>query len=144
LESGQVLTADIEGILQGDMNTVIVSGVDNAAVNGVLGPPILSVDSVSNFLTGDGAPAVLTLDGSGLNLFAFGPTSTDTFVFDTVLSLFSVPAFTAGSGFGNGFENFNLANYSLTAASATIPLPATGWLMLAALGAVGAARRAAR
>ncbi|MEM6904784.1 MAG: VPLPA-CTERM sorting domain-containing protein [Pseudomonadota bacterium] len=144
LESGQVLTADIEGILQGDMNTVIVSGVTNAALDGVLGAEIVVVNSFSDVFIGSTAPPVLTLDGTALDFVAFDAAEFDGFSFDTVALQFGSPLFTSGSSYGATRDLYNPANYSLTAASATIPIPATAWLMIAALGALGAARRAAR
>ena len=144
-----VLTATIEGTLQPDGNTVLVTGVSESALDGAPLGPLPFVDSVSNVTSGSGAPASLSLDGTTADLIAcFTPLCVDGFAFDLAGVVFGIPAYSSGASFGDLLADpYNRSNFSLTpeGAGTAVPLPAPLALLLAGMAGLGlvARRRAA-
>jgi hypothetical protein len=105
-------------------NTLTSVGVALSYWTGIDNYPL----SVSGFA--DGNP-LYTFDNTGLpGLIGVGSTgSFTTFVFEL------------GPDWYVGYQS---VNYELSDVSSTVPLPAAGWLMLAGLGALAAARRMQR
>lgn len=144
--SGGIIAGTLDGILQGDNNTVIVSTIqDYMTYNGT---PLSSMGSVHSWdfsanVTGLDVPAV-TLNGSFMDLIACpgvcsGIQSFGWAVNNALAGLMGGPTFSATSDLGSGGpESFNAANWSLTSVG-SVPEPAT--LALLAAGAVGLARR---
>jgi hypothetical protein len=127
----RTITATIDGTLQPDNNTVIVSSISNPTFSGSPAPALPFLGSGSDFILGQ--PALLSLDGSGLDFLA----CTDNFCSDGFA--FSPFTFASGVSFGEAFEGepFVLANYSLTpAGTPAVPEPATvlGLLSIAGVG----------
>ena len=145
LEGGAVLTATIEGTLQGDNNTVLVTGISDVTVNAFALPPFASVDAFSEFAGGPPADPVLTLNGGPVMdfvacataicdagfLFAVGPPANLSFGGNDVFDSEGLPVET--------IELFNSDRYSLVAL-ATVPGPATLLLLVSAVTGVGMAR----
>jgi hypothetical protein len=141
------LSGVIDGTLQGDNNTVIVTSVlDFLTVNGVPGPSlpfVISWDAGSGL--NSGALPTLTLDGSYLDFAAceVDCISDNGFALGVgnLVSAGGFPAYAANpgafGGLGGGLELFNAASYSLTPAA--VPVPAT--LPLLAIGGLGLAAR---
>jgi hypothetical protein len=128
--SAGTITATIDGTLQPDNNTVIVSYVSNPTFNGSPAPALPFLGSGNTFTLGQ--PALLSLDGSGLDFLA----CTDSVCSDGFL-LSAFFGFASGGSFGNSGEPFVLANYSLTPAGThTVPEPTTvlGLLSIAGVG----------
>ena len=135
------ITATVDGTLQPDNNTVLVSSISNTTFNGSPAPALPFIGSafdffVNNFPTGQ---AVLSLDGSGLDFIACDNTNCNNNRFGFLPP--SVPTqvalFASGPAYGQSFEPFILANYSLTTAAPTaVPEPATvlGLLSVAGVG----------
>lgn len=146
------LTGVVEGVLQGDGNTVLVSDIVSWSINGdTMGSADFTsggVGSVSNYFTNfnwndDG---VLTLDGSLVDLSASN-LATDTYI-----------EFMNNRGAGNnaGFAYYGtgssheyngqlsvsapLTGWSMTPVS-SVPEPATALLMLAGVPLLAASRR---
>jgi hypothetical protein len=119
------ITATLDGTLQPDNNTVIVSSVTNPTFSGSPAPALPFLGSGSTFTLGQ--PALLSLDGSILDFLACTDDAcTDGFLLSSALDLFN-----SGTAFGAAFESIVLANYSLTPAGVPEPGSIIG---LAALG----------
>jgi hypothetical protein len=138
-----ILGGQLEGTMQGDNNTVVVTKIlDFTTYNGVQIsslPYIYSTDTF-NFGTAGLLPQ-LTLDGSFMDLFACSNTTcsnSDAFTFNagnnTALNYGTNSApFYASDGVLGGYAiNFNAANWHLTAVPlpSALPLFAIGWTML--------------
>ena len=130
--AGTVLAGTVDGVLQGDGNSVFVTSVEDfVTVDGVDQGQIQTVDSISNFISSTGASPTLTLDGSFLDFCAsVGTDCADGqgFTFDSNGGSFGVVSF----GFGDLGETYNSANWNMSAVSA-VPVPAAAWLMGSAL-----------
>ena len=132
--SAGTITATVDGTLQPDNNTVFVSSISNTTFNGSPAPALPFIGSAfdlfsTGFPTGQ---AVLSLDGSGLDFGTCNNTGcADGFAF-VPATAFGVEVFASGTAYGQSFEPFILANYSLT----TVPEPATvlGLLSVAGVG----------
>jgi len=128
------ITATVDGTLQPDNNTVFVSSISNTTFNGSPAPALPFIGSafdffVNNFPTGQ---AVLSLDGSGLDFASCVTTVCDDGFSFLPPGVFAVEFFASGTSYGQSFEPFVLANYSLT----PVPEPATvlGLLSVAGVG----------
>lgn len=145
--TGGVLSATIEGTLQADMNTVVVTGVqDFATFDSIAGPSLPTVISMDELIILSGLlDPVLTLDGSYLDFAAESADRAEAFLF-AVGNYSSVGTggnfFAASPAFGNSSgEPFQRANYSLTKQVSTIPLPASVVVLLSGIGAIAAFSR---
>ena len=141
--SGTVtITARIEGALQSDNNTVLVSGISDVTVNGAAAPAITFFDARSEFI-GDvpAADPLLTLDGGPvIDFIACAAGCAEGFLlhFDDDDDLFST-----SNAFGGIPTSFRDSDYSLVAV-ATVPGPAGVGLVSLGLGALALLRRRAR
>ena len=133
LELGEVLTGVVDGDIQGDNDTVIVNSITDLTFSGSAAPALPFVESAIEFFTGGAIPGEPTLSLSGTTLdFIACPDATcnDGFLFETSGLVVGSPAYISGSSFGNAFELYNQANYSLT----PVPFEAEGTMGLVALG----------
>jgi hypothetical protein len=129
------ITATVDGTLQPDNNTVLVSSISNTTFNGSPAPALPLIGSYLNsilasVITGQ---AVLSLDGSGLDFIACDTTACPSaFGFLPAGILAPVDLFGSSGGYGSVVEPFVITNYSLT----TVPEPATvlGLLSVAGVG----------
>jgi hypothetical protein len=131
LSSGDNLTGEVIGDLQGDGDTIIVSKVVSSEFNLVLGPSLPFVNSVSNAIQGSGIPPTLSLSGSRMDfLAATDRVQTEGFAFDGTGIFYGYPAFVSSPFYGGSFEKYNQANWSMKA----VPEPLT---ILGAMTATG-------
>ncbi len=140
---GGVLTGQVTGILQADLNTVIVSSLLSTEFNGVSGPALPFLTSVSGFFLSSGLSPALSLDGSVMDFCAAtAPCSSVGFLFAPAGIAASVPIYNATTFYGNAFEQFAPARWSMTAArlsdvsSPAVPEPASLLLMGTAMAAL--------
>ena len=120
---GSVLEADVVGELQDDGETVIVTAIENARLDGVPGPALPFVTSLADLVGGtDGNEPVLTLSGIGNDLSACSDdTCVQEFItFDGVKQFLGAPGIYSSAAFGstysggaNAGEPYDPANYSL-------------------------------
>lgn len=122
---GSVLQADIAGTLQEDGNRVIVTGMENARLDGAAGPAMPFVTSLADLVDGTNLnDPVLTLNGIGND---FAACSDETCVaefitFDGVRQLFGTPGVFTSPAFGNTMsgganagETYETGRYTLRA-----------------------------
>ncbi len=146
LAGGSVLAGTLIGELQGDANTVLVDSIaDFVTFNGIAGPSLPVVDSVSNFFGGSGAPAVVSLDGSVIDLIAcIDATCSDGFLFEGPGTTLGSPIFFGGASFGPATEGYAPGRWSLEAQVTAVPEPsalALAGLALLIAATVGSQRR---
>lgn len=143
LDSGSVLDGLFEGTLQGDADTIIVLSFSDVTFDG--GPrSITFVDSFSNFNFGSGADPVLSLSGTIADIIACTtPVCLDGFVFDAAGVGFGAPIVYSGPTFGEALEPYDPTRFSVEQVMAAIPLPASAFLLIGALGSLRLARRRA-
>lgn len=143
---GGTLSAVIEGTLQGDNNTVIVTGIqDFASFEGVAGPSLPFFDAWDEYYgLASGIDPVLTLDGSFLDFIACTTVNCiDGFGFFVGNGFGGIAgdSYSSSPAFGGVTAPFDVASYSLTSQLAPVPLPASAVLLLSGIGAVAAFRR---
>ena len=119
----RILEADIIGELQEDGDTVIVSAVENARLDGVAGPPLPFVTSLSDLVNGtNGNKPVLTLSGTKNDISMCSDSScTGEFIsFDGVMQFLGMPGIYTTSAYGstysggaNAGEKYDAANFRL-------------------------------
>jgi hypothetical protein len=133
--SSVLLAGQLEGTLQPDGNTVVISAiVGTPTVNGSPAVPLPFVNSYANYLISIIANPVVTLDGSAMDFLACtSGACIDGFFF------FADPggSFGGGDSFGSVFEPFDANSWSLS----LVPEPASWALMIAGFGLVGSAVR---
>lgn len=141
---GGVITGQVTGILQADLNTVLVSSVLSSAFNGTPGPALTILVSATTISGGAAVPPTLTLDGSGNDFCAAtkAPCSEEGFAFLPAGVIVPVDTFAASPFYGAGFEAFDPTKWSMAAAS--VPEPASLLLMGTAVAALAALSRRRR
>ncbi len=120
---GSVLQADITGELQDDGDTVIISSVENARLDGVIGPALPFVTSLADLVDGsDLNSPVLTLSGlnNDISVCSDETCVAEFITFDGVRQFLGKPGIYTSVSFGNTFagganaaEVYDPANYSL-------------------------------
>ncbi|MBZ8181450.1 PEP-CTERM sorting domain-containing protein [Oscillatoria salina] len=140
LQNGDILSGMLEGEVQADNDTVIVSEISMASFNDVLGPELTLIESFFEFLTGTPGVPTVSFSGSVMDIIACGTSNcSDGFLFEGSGSLFGTPAYSSGFSYGNTFDNYNPERWQLTAKNVTsVPEPAS-LLGLLAVGALGIA-----
>ncbi|MEM1046950.1 MAG: hypothetical protein AAGL24_12385 [Pseudomonadota bacterium] len=120
---GSVLEADITGELQDDGDTVIVSAIENARLDGKAGPDLTFINSLSDLVEGtDANEPVLTLSGQNndISICSDNTCVTEFITFDGVKQFLGKPGIYTSAAFGSTFsggpnagEEYDPANYSL-------------------------------
>lgn len=137
----------MEGTLQEDLDTIIVSSVTSASIGGeaLTGPLYTSVVSVGETNT---TPGYVTLSGASMDLcVAYGPGCNDEergggilFSLQPQVSLALAVADLNTDALLLG--QFNPTAWTITErAPAPVPLPAAGWMLLAGVGALAIRRK---
>jgi hypothetical protein len=117
-----VLTGTLDGTLQSDNDTVFVTAVGPAFFNGVPGPALPVLSSATTFLGGS-APPTVSLSGLNLDIYTATSAGDDGFTFIPAGLFGPEPVFISGPSFGEIFEGFDRANWSLTPKSVPVPEP---------------------
>lgn len=145
------MTAQVEGVLQGDSNTVLVSDIVSWTINGdtftsssFTGGGVGTLENYLDHGTFDGA-AVFTLDGSLISLVAANATTENYIEFGTNNPYVTYADFAymvSGHEYGFTYGPSDPLNgtWSMTPVTA-VPEPASALLMLAAAPLLVAARR---
>lgn len=120
---GSVLEADVTGELQDDGDTVIVSTVENARLDGVAGPSLTFVTSLADLVDGtDLNKPVLTLSGrkNDISICSDKTCVAEFITFDGIKKFLGAPGIYTSASFGstysggaNAAEQYDPANYSL-------------------------------
>ncbi len=135
-ENGDILSGMMTGEIQEDGDTVIISAVTMPMFNGSPAPDIGFVESFVESNTGiEGSPTV-SFSGSTMDIIACNNKTpcNDGFAFDGTGFVEGFPTFQGNVSFGDVLEEYNPANWSLSAKSTpTTPEPNT----LIALGFIG-------
>ncbi len=139
-----VLAGTLDGTLQPDNNTVVISAITSAAFDGVTGPALPYLNSLEGFLNLPGFfPPVASLNGSILDFLSCTDAScSDGFLFDSQ-GVFSsgTPEVITGLSFGSiRDEVYAPARWSMTA----VPEPGTIGLFVTGLFAFSLTRRLRR
>lgn len=134
--NGSVLSGFLEGTLGGDLDTISVDAIDGVSLDGTaIGTP-LSVISVTESLGGPAAPALVSLSGATMDLCAdtVGDCTGAGLLFLTGVASTAFTTLPDGAGFSGVDVPFNAQSWEIS----EVPLPATGWLLIAAVGALAA------
>jgi hypothetical protein len=133
-QNGNILAGMLEGELQADNDTVIVSSITMPTLNGGALPEIDSIDSASNFIVFSGMDPVVSFSGAVMDIYACYNNCSNSFGFGPPFIFASDPTYSLNFA----FEPFNASNWQLTAkATESVPEPAS-MLGLLAVGAVAA------
>ncbi|HAX84910.1 MAG TPA: PEP-CTERM sorting domain-containing protein [Cyanobacteria bacterium UBA11370] len=143
LQDGSILSGMLEGDVQPDGDTVFVSAITMPTFNGVAGPDLPFVQSVTGFFSGNPGTATVSFSGNVMDIIAsIAPQGIDGFLFESSGgSILGFPAYNSGPSYGDGLEQYDPSKWELTAKNPTsVPEPASV-LGLLAVGAVGAASK---
>ena len=119
---GSVLEMDVTGAMQEDGETVVVSAVEAAWLDGEAGPALPFVTSIADLVQGGGDGPVLTLSGENNDFTACSDEScVEEFItFDGVMQIFGTPGVFTSTAYGktysggeNAGEVYDPANYAL-------------------------------
>jgi PEP-CTERM motif len=124
---GGVVSGMAEGIVQADLNTVLLYSIDNLTVLGETIAPAIVGDIVSF-----SPPGYVTFDGSLMDIVGSDPNVNYGFFVETLFPPTQAGAFAPSGAVDQEF--YDATRWSLTA----VPEPATWVLMLAGFGALGA------
>ncbi len=132
-ENGDILSGMMTGEIQEDGDTVIISAVTMPMFNGSPAPDIGFVDSwVGASEGGNDLRATVSFSGSTMDIIACDTSECDDgFGFDAAGVFFGVPLVTTTGDFGGALEEYNPANWSLSAKSTPEPntLIALGFIL---------------
>jgi hypothetical protein len=137
--AGDHLGFSFWGTIGADNDTVgVITLLADPVFNGVASPVTGAVlQSWSNFLFSDGKSPTLSFSGSTMNFLWGNAPFTEGFLFDDgTLGANVAPFYAGGPSFGNTFEPFVAANWSLARQHA-VPEPSMAALILIGLCAVG-------
>lgn len=143
LQSGGMLGGQLEGLLQPDNDTVVVSTIINPTFNTATVPDLPFVRSSSEF-AGGGAPAdpVVSFSGSNMDIIACRTSScSEGFAFDFIGAFGPPPTYASSLTYGDAFEPYDPSRWTLAADAVAIPTPAP---LLGLLGMGWATIRKAR
>lgn len=127
-----VVAGQFDGNLQGDGNTILITGFDNVlSFNGIAHSGTLDM-----LIAGSGTTIFANLDGTAGSFIFTDAGVTQGFGFDTSIVMASY------FDLGNGIMETDLAGGTFAVAPiATVPLPAAGLLLLTALAGTAALSR---
>ncbi len=118
-----VLEADITGELQVDGDTVVVSSIENARLDGIPGPSMTFVTSLADLVDGTGInKPVLTLSGlnNDISICSDKTCVVEFITFDGIRQFLGTPGIYTSASFGNTYsgganaaEQYDPANYRL-------------------------------
>ncbi|MCS6812242.1 MAG: hypothetical protein NZ772_01520 [Cyanobacteria bacterium] len=128
LEAGDILSGTLEGNLQGDGNTVVVSSITSPSFNNVLGPSLPVTRSFVQAFHSFGsssAPATVSLNGLVMDILTCSNAfCLNGFAIDGGGTLFGSPIYIASTAYGTGFsEPYNPARWQLTLLTLLPPSP---------------------
>lgn len=138
LESGNELAGMLEGDLQSDGDTIFVNAITMPTFNGLAAPELPFTEAFSTFLGGPDTEAKVSFSGLIMDVIACTDSNCfDGFLFDSSGAAFGDPAYSSGISYGDTFEIYAPARWTLTAKAAEdVPEPAT-LLGLLAVGGLG-------
>lgn len=120
LESGDVVSGMMDGIIQPDNDTVIISAVNMPMFNGSPAIDLLFIDYSAAGLENQipSAPAIVSFSGSTMDFLACDTSLCDDgFLFVTsgfLADFFGSPLYNSGPSYGLAAEIYNPANWNLT------------------------------
>lgn len=122
LQDGSILSGMMDGDVQADNDTVVVTAVNMASFNGVPGPALPFVQSLFGLVFGNPLPAIVSFSGNVMDIAACADSGCDDdgFFFDTS-GFLGLPVYAGGTSFGANFEPYDPANWSLTPKSVPEP-----------------------
>lgn len=150
--TGSTLGGLVDGTLQDDGGTIFVSAIEGLSWDGIPGPDLPYIWSVTDFVDDTGAPPVVTLSGDVMSVIACslpdcGESSEGLFMSFAGLVGGGGDGFVTTAGLGGFSEVFDPANYTILQfpdqPPQVIPLPASILLLAGALAMLspGAATR---
>ena len=148
--TGSTFGGLVEGALQDDGDTIFVSAFRGLSWDGIPGPDLPYVWSVSDFAGGTGAPPVVTLSGEVMSVIACSLSDCGEFSEVLFLSFAGLvggggEGFATTPGLGGFAEVFDPANYTILKlpdpTPEVIPLPASILLLAGGLAMLLAQRR---
>ncbi|MDJ0662447.1 MAG: hypothetical protein QNJ42_23615 [Crocosphaera sp.] len=127
--NGDIYTGMIEGEVQADGNTINVTSVLMSQLNGIALPQTPIIRDSEGVL---GSTAIVSLNGTTMDLGACGDTDCLSGIFIGDLGLPQANQFSTSVNFGDDFETFNAENWTI-AEKPTVPEPSVT-LALVGLG----------
>ena len=142
LDGGDILYGKLDGVLQGDNDTVVVNSVSDLSFAGVPAGSFPLLDSFSNVVAFSSLSPVVSISGSTMDIIVTdSPLGVDGFLFEASGAFSGFPVYSGGTTFGNVGENFDSARWTLTS-TAAVPEPTSiGILTVGALGMMFARRK---
>ncbi|MDY7014484.1 MAG: PEP-CTERM sorting domain-containing protein [Cyanobacteriota bacterium] len=138
LDNGDLLSGMLEGDVQADGDTVLVSEITMPMFNNAPAPELTFFESALEFLAGIPGSPVVSFSGLTMDIIACDTSACDNgFAFEGS-GLFTVPAYISSGFYGDASEIYDPARWEL--AAKTTPEPAS-MLGLLAVGALGAAAK---
>jgi hypothetical protein len=142
---GSVVAGQLVGDIDtGDNNLVNVTGIEDfVTLDGVsTGVSFSFLNSASDESFGTGEAAVVSFDGTLLNMYACDTSSCNAvMVFNINVPSNLVQVGILGGGISANIDNPMNSSWTLTAVPSVVPLPAGGLLLLTGLGGIAALKR---